>query len=540
MSLSFKLYAALFAVMVVGLGIFAVVNLSSQRESQLRMLREHAEQTTMLVNSSIHYSMLINRKGDIDQMFRHFAEMPEIDLIRIYDKQGHVIFSTRMADSQALVLRTDEPCRVCHVGQPALREIPTNQRIQTSLGSAGGVLLTLAPIRNEAGCAGSGCHPSLDSQAVLGVLDVRMSMAGLNLSIENNQRNTIAASAILISSVLLVTGALIWKFIRVPVDRLTRATRAIASGDLSCSIPVVRRDEIGQLAASFNVMVHEVSRAQCEVTEWSHTLEERISRKSEELERLHGTLVQSEKMASLGRLAATVAHELNNPLGGILAYTCLIQKRISGGPLDQPATEATLRDLSMIRSETTRCGNIVNDLLHFSRKGAGVLEPLDLRIIVMACANLTSHHLGLSGIVSSIDLPDQPVRIPCMREQLQQALLAVMMNSIEAMPDGGRLAVSLIQCGEMVGIRVCDTGCGIKADLLPHIFEPFVSDKPGGKGLGLGLSVAYGIMEQHGGRIDVESTPGKGTIMTLFIPREPQQYQTRSRPDLVQKGIGHG
>jgi two-component system NtrC family sensor kinase len=233
-----------------------------------------------------------------------------------------------------------------------------------------------------------------------------------------------------------------------------------------------------------------------------------------------------EKMASLGKLSATVAHELNNPLTGILTYARLVEREVADLPLDE-ATRAELSgQLRLIQAECSRCGGIVQNLLLFARRTEGTaMTAIDLNEVVDRGLKLVKHHLDLHSIrLDRAPLAGDP-RLVADGGQLEQALVALFVNAIEAMegPEGGDvLTVHLDRQEGWVCIDVGDTGVGIHRDILPHIFEPFFSTKNKESGVGLGLAVVYGIIERHGGSIEVESEPGRGTTFHLRIPAEPR------------------
>jgi len=540
MSLGVKLYASIFLVMFIGLAIFTSLNVTSQQASQLELVELSALRTTDLIKNSIHYSMLINRKDDIDQIFKYFGQMPGFETIRIYDKKGYIVFTTKSEEKLHKVSISSEPCQVCHFSSKPLKELPFKERHRIASAENGSrVLAMIAPIENEAGCSSVNCHEPPSQKAILGVLDVQMSLQMVDAGLSQSRRNTIAASAILVISVLIVTGVLIWTLIRIPVYKLSEATKAITAGNLHYKIPVHRSDEIGQLANSFNIMVEELSRAQSEITEWSHTLQQKVKQKTQELERIQTHLIHVEKMASLGKLAATVAHELNNPLGGILTYTRLTQKRLSDGQLSPDMISAIQEDLSIVKNETMRCGNIVNNLLLFSRKEIGECEFHDIRTMLHSCMQLIQHHLSLQQIILKHSLPDQPLEARYDKEQIQQAVLAILMNAIEAMPNGGTLTIDAAPAGDRIRISITDTGDGISPAHLPYIFEPFYTSKKEGKGIGLGLAVSYGIIERHKGQIDVKSVVGKGATFIIFIPRDMQEV-TPSLPPEAKADVDEG
>ena len=229
-----------------------------------------------------------------------------------------------------------------------------------------------------------------------------------------------------------------------------------------------------------------------------------------------------EKMVSLGKLAATVAHEVNNPLAGILTYARLVIKKLNKLSCDPADRSEMIENLLTIERESRRCGDLMRNLLTFARQNPSRRELNDLNLLVRDALVLVHHQLELKGIELRenllVNLP--PVR--CDSGQIRQVVLALVVNAVEAMPDGGVLEVSteIAPDGQTVCLRVLDTGVGIPAEVLPHIFDPFFTTKETQQSTGLGLAVAHSIVEQHGGEIVVNSTPGKGSEFRVRLPLE--------------------
>jgi two-component system NtrC family sensor kinase len=235
-----------------------------------------------------------------------------------------------------------------------------------------------------------------------------------------------------------------------------------------------------------------------------------------------------EKMVSLGKMAATVAHELNNPLSGILTYSKLISRKLTEGGTESAEVEELDRYLDLIQRESQRCGKIVRNLMMFSRQSKPELGSHHLNHVLERALMVVRHHLE----ISDIQLEHRPLEgddlATCDANQLEQAFIALLVNAVEAMPEGGTLSVSLAEQVENLEVVIGDTGPGIPEELLPRIFEPFFSTKTsdGGAGVGLGLAVVYGIVERHGGTITVDSDPGGGTRFVMIIPRKPAESNT--------------
>jgi PAS domain S-box-containing protein len=231
-------------------------------------------------------------------------------------------------------------------------------------------------------------------------------------------------------------------------------------------------------------------------------------------------LLHEHKMISLGRLSASVVHELNNPLAGILNYIRLMLKVLKRGSLDQKNQEKFQRHLTLVESETHRCSKIVSNLLAFSRKSELELSEMNISELLKKCILLSQHKLMLQNVEIEVDLNPEIPMVMGDFNQTQQCVINLIFNAIDAMLDGGTLTIisSFDPNRGMVEIRIEDTGCGIADEDLPHIFDPFYSTKTEGKGLGLGLSMVYGIIDRHKGTITVDSEVGKGTVFTISLP----------------------
>jgi len=240
-------------------------------------------------------------------------------------------------------------------------------------------------------------------------------------------------------------------------------------------------------------------------------------------------VLHMEKMSSLGQLSATVAHELNNPLSGKLTYARLVRRDVEALSIDAEIREELARYLSLIEKECGRCGNIVRNLLIFARRTGAEMAPIDVNEIVQRSLMLLQHHLEISGVTLESEPLQGDPEIVADGGQIQQALIALFVNAIEAMTsDGeeGKLTVRLSGDATEIRIDISDTGVGIPPDVLPQIFEPFFSTKEKESGAGLGLAVVYGIVQRHGGEITVESNLDRGTTFHLRLPRKPKATRT--------------
>jgi len=321
--------------------------------------------------------------------------------------------------------------------------------------------------------------------------------------------------------ILLVFG--VARYMMRPIKQLTEASIRIAQGDFSAELPSGSRDEIGTMARSFKIMIQRLQEAHHDLLEWSKMLEQKVEERTQALEKAHERMLISEKMASLGKLSAVVAHEINNPLSGVLNYLKLTLKLIRNDPSSVENLESIARYLELSASEVKRCGEIVRNLLTFAKRSYGEFTEEHLNGIVEKSIALIKHTLEVSEmeLVKELDSSNNDL-ILCDVGGVQQMMVNLMVNAIEAMERGGKLTIRTdCSSGEEVRIVVSDTGKGIPESALPHLFEPFFTTKDSERGTGLGLSVVYGVVRAHGGTIDVKSKVDEGTAFTIRLPRRP-------------------
>jgi two-component system NtrC family sensor kinase len=374
-----------------------------------------------------------------------------------------------------------------------------------------------------------------DAQRVLGVIDADLSLATVDGQLAQYQADLkwFLLGAIVFGSLAAIV--FMWVFVYRPVKELIDGTHRVAGGDLDYRLAAGSDDELGDLAASFNKMTAEVAGVQAHI-------EEQVRRKTAELERVHKTLLSSEKMASIGKLAATVAHEINNPLFGILTYARLVLREVQKHEI--PGRAELIEELETIERESKRCGDLVKNLLTFSRQAPSHREPNDLNTVVHRAVLLVKHKLDMQSIQLVESLAEDLPPVDCDGNQIQQVILVLMVNASEAMSRGGTHSVStrFDAAAEQASVCVKDTGSGIPADVLPRIFDPFFTTKEDQNRTGLGLAVAHSIVEQHAGEISVCSTPGEGTEFQVILPavwqpvlhtESPRQQPSRNRHGAV-------
>jgi two-component system NtrC family sensor kinase len=538
-TLSFKLFLVLSLSILVLFGVYVGLSRHFQSVTLENEVKGEAYRSSDLIKQSLFTSMLRNERERTYAMIRLLAAEPGVGAIRIYNKQGEIKFSSDEGEIGQSVDLQAEACYVCHATADPLEAVPTEERARIYRKEEGHrVLGMINPIRNADGCWNAQCHAHEADQSILGVLDVQMSMEALDAAVTRSRRQVLAWAIGIILLAMVLVAAIVYRAVHRPTQRLRQGTEELARGNLDVEIALRRSDELGALATSFNHMARSLKAADAELRAWSQTLEDRVQEKTAELDQMNRQIIQVERSASLGRMAATVAHELNNPLSGILTYAKLITKRIAVSVPDSPQRGRMLEQLELIRSESLRCGNIVRDLLTYARGRSAELESVHLHALVDRALKLVAHHVALGGVTMTPELTLEDDRLIADGEQVVQALIALLINAVEAMPDGGPLIVRTVDepSGGSVRLSVTDGGIGIPDDVKPHIFDPFFSMKNEAKGVGLGLAVVYGIVQRHEGTIVVESGRGRGTTFTLTLPRDPEQVAR----DRAMVGVGEG
>jgi signal transduction histidine kinase len=299
---------------------------------------------------------------------------------------------------------------------------------------------------------------------------------------------------------------LVWRFTR-PLQQLSAAAQRVANGDLAFSVDIRRRDEMGQLAETFNGMI------------------DGLKSKAELEDRLNN----AERAAVIGRLTSAIAHEIRNPLNFITLSIDHVRTKFP--PTDPKDRERFDRLLGSVKEETGRLNRLVNDVLNFGRPASLNVRNVDLREIVDGVIGIVRTQAEEQGIAIETNLPDAPVVVEADGEKLKSCLSNVVINAVQAMPTGGRLVVVVGGDDDSASIRVSDTGEGIPAEALDRVFEPYYSTKD--TGTGLGLAVTRKIVDEHGGRIRVASTPGEGTTFEVDLPRRRARAADRERPTLA-------
>ncbi|MGA9259066.1 MAG: ATP-binding protein [Candidatus Sulfotelmatobacter sp.] len=522
-SLSAKLIGSLLAMMVVIFALLGYANIRLQRQHLEEATLTSAERVSVVIKRSTTYYMLRNDREGLYHAIQTMADEPGMVKVRILDQEGRVSYSTDATEVSHVLDKTAEACYGCHnQAQPLARlNRPDRFRIYRN-GGGHRVLGIITPIENQANCSNAACHAHPADQQVLGVLDTNLSLAKADAQIAVSSARSLSYTAGAMLIVAVLSWLFVWREVGKPIQALEKGTEHLSQGELGYQIEVQSQDEVGDLARSFNGMSLQLRAANEEIVTWAKTLEDRVDEKTKELRSAHDHMLHVEKMASLGKMAAVVAHEVNNPLSGILTYAKLLRKWVESGQAGHDKREEAMQCLELIATESRRCGDLIKNLLSLSRTAPMNVQSTDLHAVVDRCLMLVRHQLDLGGIELQLNIAKDLPRVPCDPAQIEQVLIALIMNAIDAMPRGGNLWLDarLSDDESEIEIQVRDDGAGIAPDILPHIFEPFLTTKESGHGVGLGLAISRGIVERHNGRIEVKSELGRGTTFNISLPTQ--------------------
>ena len=320
----------------------------------------------------------------------------------------------------------------------------------------------------------------------------------------------------------LALGYLYVRSLEGPLRLVMGGMRRIVEGQFDQRLDVRTSDEVGELAGAFNVMGRMLQTYRAEVEEWNRELQQRVEAKTRALEGAQAQLVRTSKLSALGQLGAGVAHELNNPLAGLVGQAALLRRRLRKLPLPQEERDKLEAYVQHIENESGRCREIVHGLLSFSQAGSSGIDVVNLNATIQKLLSLVHNNSRAAGVSLVQELSPDLGTIETNEQQVQQVLMHVLANAQQAMPEGGTVTVRTrsSEAGDTVAIDVVDTGRGIPPEHLEKVFDPFFTTKDNWQSTGLGLSVCYSIVESHGGRIEVQSVVGRGTTVTIILPRK--------------------
>ena len=481
-------------------------------------LSEHVTQVSEIISSSTRHAMLQNEPGYIDRVIQDVASRQKIDRIRIIGKDGHISHSTVPGEIGTAIDRTAEACTHCHEGD----RVPNGKRTWTFKKPNGQMMLaSMEVIRNEPSCYNAACHQHPKEKTVLGVLDILYPLDDINTRLRTGTFWIAVLSVVFVGAASSAAAFFIHRLVYLPLRDLEKGAHRLAAGNLDEPIPVRSGDEFGKLASSFNAMTGALRTSRAELSGWARTLEHKVEERTAELRHAQKEMMRGEKLASVGLLASGVAHELNNPLTGILTFSHLLRRKLPDGSTDAD-------DMDLVIRETKRCAAIIKRLLDFARDKVPEKKFVDVNQVIEDTVRIVERPAHLRDIDINLGLDRTLPAIWIDADQIKQVIMNMLVNAQHAVEEKGSITVTTARTTRahsgggkpvpMVEIAITDTGCGIPEENLQRIFDPFFTSKAVGKGTGLGLSVSHGIVEAHGGAIEVSSRVGEGSTFRVLLP----------------------
>ncbi|GAB4284832.1 MAG: ATP-binding protein [Deferrisomatales bacterium] len=514
MSLITKLTLAISVILIVTMAPFYYLKVQAMKNLLYEEAVTAADNVSETIIKTTHYQMLEDDRKRVYEMIQEAGKQEGIEHIRMIAKDGHIIFSTDRKEIGSYLDKSAAACDMCHsTSEPLIHASTMNRSRVFTDGRGVEVLGITKAIYNQESCYTAACHAHPADQDILGVLDTVVSLERMRVQTRAYTKRLVGVTAAMIVVIWASLTCLVQALVNRPLREILRHTRRVADLQFHTGVHLDSRDEIGELARAFNDMTGKLRVARDELEGWGRNLEAKVQERTRELERMQAQLLRSEKLASLGELVAGIAHELNNPLTGILVLASLLQK-------EERLDPALREDMGVIVHETHRCAEIVKGLLDFARESIPEKRPCRIHEIL-------DHTLALIGgqsifhnvTVTKAYRPDLPA-VMADPHQLEQVFINMVLNAGQAMSGVGELRLETDLADGHVEVRIRDTGCGIAPENLPKIFDPFFTTKDNG-GTGLGLSVSYGIVQNHGGSVDVESAPGHGTTFVIRLPLAP-------------------
>ena len=507
---------------------FGVIFRSVNEEYMKSVISENGNNIGYLVEGALYRSMLENDRTSLQGTLDIINTMSGIDDVNMYDNNNNLVYTSISKDT---ISHGDPDCKSCHQNfdtmfsrkEKSYRIIDADSEciMNPHNNSKNRHLLIKSPILNEKTCYTSSCHAHSANDEVLGSLIIKMPLKGLDDALQKSTTDYTLLAALMTLLLLIFLILFTNKKIKNPLNEIIRASEAVAKGDKSTRLAVKphQLSDMRMVSIAFNEMLDNLHTATNELQNWSQQLEYKVQKKSEELGQAQNELINIERIASLGKLSLSVAHEINNPLSGILIYTKLIYKQLNNQELDLTKKESMLKHLKLIENETKRCADIVKGLLDFSRKDQNNFEPKHLHEILLETFELMSHPMKVANIHFLSDFNAKADLISCSPNQIKQVCVAILVNASEAVSENGEVLFRTMNPDdEHIRIEITDNGVGISEEDLPHVFEPFFSTKQNASGIGLGLAIVHGIVQSHKGKTEVKSIRGKETTISITLP----------------------
>ena len=517
----------IFLLSIILFALFGVIFRSVNEGYIKSIIHQRGNNASLMVKSALYQSMLENNRIALQNTLYIINRMSGIDEVNLYNKNDSLVFySFRYAPNG----HSNPNCLECHSSIKSLFQgkdnffkvidVKSECNMNVNDNEHRHVLIN-SPVYNERSCYTADCHAHSYNEKTLGSLIIKIPLNELDQTIEKSSRDFYILAAI--TTLVLISFLLVFthKKIKNPLKALIKASEAVSKGDRDTRIEIKQNqlEDMKMVSEAFNHMLDNLQEATNELHNWSQQLEYKVRIKSEELSQIQSELINVERIASLGKLSLSVAHEINNPLSGILINTKLIQKQLNNLNIETLRKETILKNLKLIENETKRCGDIVKGLLDFSRKDRNLFENKHLHEILNETRDLMYHSMKISKIIFITDFSATSDLVYCSPNQIKQACIAVLVNATEAITENGEIIFKTYNPDdESIAIAITDNGGGIAEDDIPHIFEPFFSTKINARGTGLGLAIVHGIIQSHEGKINAASEIKKGTTITITLP----------------------
>jgi two-component system NtrC family sensor kinase len=506
---------------------FGIIFRSVNEQYLNTVIKQNGSNIGSIVEGALYQHMLENDNTALQNTLDVIRTLPSIQDVNIYDNRDSILYSSSILDTS---LRSNPNCIECHSDihdmfphkHKSFRIVNVDSHCKMSPNKNDSRFLFIrSPILNERSCHTAKCHAHDKSEDVLGSFIIRIPLNELDNALKKSSTDFFLLAAL--TTILLVTFLVFFtrKNIKDPLTEIIKASVAVSKGNKSKRLKIKpnQLNDMKMVSLAFNEMLDKLQMANQELQNWSQQLEYKVQKKSEELLDMQSELIRVERIASLGKLSASVAHEINNPLSGILTYTKLVNKQIAKLDFKPAQKDSMQKYLNVIEEETKRCGEIAKGLLDFSRKDQQDFEVSHLHIILEEVYSLMNHKMVIANILFAKEFTAHSDKISCNKNQIKQACVAILLNASEAVMENGEITMKTMNPdSNTIRIEITDNGVGIDPNDIPHIFEPFFSAKQKASGIGLGLAIVHGIVESHHGKIEADSELSKRTTISITLP----------------------
>jgi two-component system NtrC family sensor kinase len=529
LGLKWKLILVVGSLLLVSCASLSYFLIGEFSDSAVTALRHHAESLAKGLAHNAEFGVMLEIGPELDALNRSLMSDPDILFVQVFNLDGKLLSETL---GQNLRVREAPHLGGIERFRDLFSRSTTPLTTAETLPNGLDYIDAIAPVyllkedvaKEELGSTRSLMERQGQARQVIGLVRIAVGLQSTQAQIATTTQLILVFSSILVMVGILLSIGLV-KMISKPIDKMVSATELIAAGDLSQRVEVSADKELARLAEAFNQMCDSLQQTQHEIESYNQTLEQKIRERTDELEEAQQQIVQSEKMAAVGQLAAGVAHELNNPLGGILGYAQFGLEKLERGGVQKEDLNDYRRYLSDIEIQARRCKLIVKNLLKFSRSSAKTeFEYFNVNHALEETFMFSKHQLDMNNVELVIQPGEGLPQIYGNSNLLQQVFTNLILNGMQAMPEGGRMVVETIRkpatenSAGTVEIIFTDNGVGISEENIAKILEPFFTTKKVGQGTGLGLSVSYGIVQEHGGDIKIASQHGVGSTFTVVLP----------------------